>query len=95
MTMLDFADPFRAGLLILILVLGLAMILTVLRLILGPTVTDRTISFDQLSVQAVGLILLIALLLRNSAIVDIAIVTAVLGFLGTFLLAQYLEQRET
>ncbi len=88
----DLTEPFRLGLSICILVLAVAMCLTALRLILGPTIPDRTVSFDQLSIQAVGIILLVAMLLDKSDIVDIAIVTAVLGFLGTFLLARFLEQ---
>ncbi len=78
-----------------ILGVAIAMGLTTLRLILGPTIPDRTVSFDQLSIQAVGIILLVAMLLDNSDIVDIAIVTAVLGFLGTFLLARFLERDVT
>lgn len=83
---------FQTGLLVCIMMLVVAMCLTTLRLIIGPTVPDRTVSFDQLAMQAVGIILLVSMFLDDSDIVDIAIVTAVLGFLGTFLLARYLER---
>ncbi len=76
------------------LMLGTAMGLTLLRLMMGPTTPDRAVSFDQLSLQAVGIILLVAMFLDSSDLVDIAIVIAVLGFLGTFLLAQYMERNE-
>ncbi len=82
------------ALLVFMLMLGGAMCLTLLRLMLGPTTPDRAVSFDQLSLQAVGIILLVAMLLDSSDLVDIAIVIAVLGFLGTFLLAQYMERNE-
>ncbi len=88
-------EPFQIGLTVCIFVLAVAMCLTALRLILGPTIPDRTVSFDQLSVQVVGIVLLVSILLDNSDIVDIAIVTAVLGFLGTFLLARFLERDVT
>lgn len=91
---MPYSDPFRLGLLVCLLVLAAAMCLTLFRLILGPTVPDRTVSFDSLSIQVVGIILLMSMLLDNSDIVDLAIVTAVLGFLGTFLLARYLERNE-
>lgn len=90
-----FNEPFQIGLSVCILVLAVAMCLTTWRLILGPTIPDRTVSLDQLSIQVVGMILLVSMLLNNSDIVDIAIVTAVLGFLGTFLLARFLERDGT
>ncbi len=87
-------NPLRGALLVFLLMLGVAMCLTLLRLMLGPTTPDRAVSFDQLSLQAVGIIVLVAMLLDSSDLVDIAIVIAVLGFLGTFLLARYMERRK-
>lgn len=88
-----FTGIFEQALLVLMAVTGLAMCLSLIRLLLGPTTPDRAVSFDQMGLQAVALILLTAMLLRRSDLVDIAIVTSVLGFLGTFLLARYMEQR--
>lgn len=90
---MSMATTFEQVLLAFLLTLAAAMCLTFLRLMLGPTIPDRAVSFDQLSLQAVGIILLVAMLLDSSDLVDIAIVIAVLGFLGTFLLAQYMERR--
>ncbi len=85
---------FDQALLAFLLILAVSMCLTLLRLMMGPTTPDRAVSFDQLSLQAVGIILLVAMFLDSSNLVDIAIVIAVLGFLGTFLLAQYMERHE-
>jgi multisubunit Na+/H+ antiporter MnhF subunit len=55
-------------------------------------VPNRTVAFDLIALHTVGLVALFAI--RNEApdLLDIALVTAVLGFLGTVLLARYLEQ---
>ena len=62
------------------------------RLYIGPDVPNRTVAFDLIALHAVGLIALWAI--RNDApvLLDITLVTAVLGFLGTLVLAHYLER---
>ena len=91
---LSVETSFDQALLAFLMTLAIAMCFSFLRLMIGPTVPDRAVSFDQLSLQAVGIILLVAMLLDSSDLVDIAIVIAVLGFLGTFLLAQYMERND-
>ncbi len=80
-------------LLILILVISLAICF--IRLYLGPDVPNRTVAFDAIAVHTVSIVALFAI--RNDApvLLDVAIVTAVLGFLGTTMLARYLERQFT
>jgi multisubunit Na+/H+ antiporter MnhF subunit len=84
--------PFELGLDILIGLLSLSLALCFVRLYRGPDVPNRTVAFDMIALHTVGLVALFAI--RNGAppLLDIMLVTAVLGFLGTVLLARYLEQ---
>lgn len=77
---------------ILMALLSLCLVLCFVRLYLGPTTPNRAIAFDLIAVIAVGLLILAAMRFEQTVLLDVAIVTAVLGFLGTVMLAHYLEQ---
>ena len=76
---------------IFIIIVCLSLIICFIRLYMGPDVPNRAVAFDLVTSHAVGLFALWAM--RSNAVVmlDGAIVTAVLGFLGTVMLARYLE----
>ena len=74
-----------------LIVLGVGILLCVIRAYRGPTLFDRVMSFDAIALNFVGAILLISLLLRTDAFIDVGLVVALLGFLGAIALASYLE----
>ena len=84
---------FEWGMEILLIMLSISLVICFVRLYRGPDIPDRTVSFDVIANHAVGLFAIFAL--RNNAwvLLDGAIVTAVLGFLGTLMLARYLEEQ--
>ncbi len=73
--------------------LGIAVLLTFFRLRTGPDVSDRVVALDLLSTLGIGLIAAYALGTRDVDFFDIAIIIAVLGFLGTVAFAYYVELR--
>lgn len=75
---------------IIIYVLGIAALLCMARLALGPTVPDRVVAFDSLSSVIVALMVVLSLEYNNYMFIDIAIVYAVLGFIGTLAISKYL-----
>lgn len=75
----------------LLVLLSLSLALCFVRLYLGPTTPDRAISFDLIAVHAVGMLVLSAIRYEQPVMLDVAIVTAVLGFLGTVMVAHYVE----
>lgn len=77
---------------ILITLLSISLLICFLRLYIGPDVPNRTVAFDLISIHAVGIFALYAVLSNSFVLLEGAIVTAVLGFLGTVMLARYLEQ---
>ncbi|MEM6679342.1 MAG: monovalent cation/H+ antiporter complex subunit F [Pseudomonadota bacterium] len=64
--------------------------LTTLRLILGPTVADRAVAIDMLSVLTVGFAGLRALAADEVAYLDIALILAIAGFLATLAFARFI-----
>lgn len=74
-----------------LLVLGLIM--TFLRLLLGPKLPNRIAALDLLSVFGIGLIAVYAVLSEQPVFIDVAAVLALVSFLGTVALAAYIERR--
>ncbi|MBL0370994.1 cation:proton antiporter [Rhizobium sp. KVB221] len=68
----------------------LAMLLTVIRVIAGPTVADRVLALDQLVAIAIGFIALIAIKTGFDLYIDIALALALVGFLSTAAFARYI-----
>jgi multicomponent Na+:H+ antiporter subunit F len=70
-------------------ILGLALFLAVLRLLRGPSVPDRILALDVLSMIAIGILALYAHATQDPATLDVAIGIAVIAFLATAGLAHY------
>jgi multisubunit Na+/H+ antiporter MnhF subunit len=71
---------------------ALSMALTVIRLLIGPSIPDRAMAFDLVMIHAVALMGLYAVVVDQDLLVDAILVVAVLGFLGTVALARYIEK---
>jgi multicomponent Na+:H+ antiporter subunit F len=69
--------------------LGLAILLTCYRLIIGPTLPDRVVALDLIATLAVGIIAVYAISTRQSVLLLDAIVLTVVSFLGTVAFAYY------
>ncbi len=64
-----------------------------IRLIKGPSVVDRAVAADSIDILADMALILFALASGRGIYLDIALVTAVLGFIGSVIVARYLEGR--
>lgn len=76
----------------LLIVLSVSVFLTFIRLVLGPTVPDRVIALDLIAMQSVGIVAVYAIGSEQPTLLDVAIVFALIVFLGTVILARYLER---
>ncbi len=74
-----------------LVVLALCLILNVYRAVRGPTLFDRVLAFDAMALDFVAIVLLLAVRFAAPAMIDVVLVVALLGFLGTISLAAYLE----
>lgn len=74
-------------------VLGLAFLLTVWRVIQGPTLPDRVVALDMLVAIVIGFIALIAIRTGFTLYIDIAISLGLVGFLATVAFARFILAR--
>lgn len=70
--------------------LAASLILSIYRVVRGPSWADRIMALDFLAVNVAVLIVLIALRSGATAFLDAALIVAILGFLSTAALASYL-----
>lgn len=73
--------------------LSVSIILTIWRLLIGPTFADRVVALDKLSVIAIGLLLAYGIGLEQTVYIDIALLVAMLSFLTTVGFGYYIERR--
>lgn len=74
-------------------ILGVALLLSVIRIVVGPTLADRVLALDLLTTTAMGFIGAIAIRTRLSLYLDIALALALVGFLATLALVRYMLTR--
>jgi multicomponent Na+:H+ antiporter subunit F len=72
---------------------GVAIMLALTRLVLGPTLPDRIVGLDYLTKVSIGIIVAYAIYLDTALYLDVAIFVALISFMGTIAFAYYLEQR--
>jgi multicomponent Na+:H+ antiporter subunit F len=73
-------------------VLAIAAVLTFFRLLIGPTVPDRVIAIDLIGVLIVCALVVSAGAKADQAYLDVAIVLALISFVGTIAYARYVER---
>ena len=72
--------------------LGVALVVSFMRLAKGPTLPDRVVAMDLFGVLVVGLIVVFAAWTGVRATLDAAVVIALIGFLSTVAYATYVER---
>ncbi|HEY7617346.1 MAG TPA: cation:proton antiporter [Terriglobales bacterium] len=74
-------------------VLVLAMFLSFIRLVRGPSLPDRVVALDLITIQIAAMLAVDTIATGQSVFLDAAIVLALISFLGTVAFARYLERR--
>lgn len=85
--MIDLATGISFGM------LGLGVLFTLIRIVRGPTLADRIVGLDTLSLLSIGLIATFAAYSRLTLYTDIAVSLALVSPLPTIALARYLLVR--
>jgi multicomponent Na+:H+ antiporter subunit F len=75
--------------------LAVAAGLTFIRLVKGPSLPDRVIAIDLIGVLMVCLLVLMAGSTGQDAFLDVAMVVALISFVGTVAYARYIEREQS
>lgn len=74
-------------------VLALLTIGGIFRVVVGPTIWDRLLGLNLVSSKIIMAIIVFALMIQRTFLLDIAIVYALLGFIGSVLIARFIERK--
>lgn len=76
-----------------VLLMGAALVLGLLRLLLGPSTADRIVAADTLSIIVTSGIVGIAALLANPLHLDVALLYVTLAFVGVIAIARAIDSQ--
>jgi multicomponent Na+:H+ antiporter subunit F len=75
-----------------LLALAIALVLTFVRLVRGPSLMDRVTSLELIASLVAGIVAVYAIGTDDPALIDVAIVLALVAFLGAVAFARYAER---
>ena len=75
-----------------IVAIAAAMLMCILRLIIGPHLADRAMAVDTLGLTLIGLVILLTIRLQTLMFFDGVLVLALLSFAGMVAMAQYIAR---
>jgi multicomponent Na+:H+ antiporter subunit F len=67
------------------------MIFRVIRIVFGPTTPDRVVGLDTINTLVIAAMIILGAAYDQVIYIDVAIVYALLSFVGTLYIAKYLE----
>jgi len=70
----------------------IAVVLAFFRLLLGPTVADRAVALDGMTIISISIITAAAFFLGRIIYIDVAMVYALISFLGIIAIARFIER---
>ena len=73
--------------------LSVALLLAFIRLAGGPTLPDRVVALDLISILTAGSAAVYAIAAGEAVFLDVALILALISFIGTVAFARYLERQ--
>lgn len=75
-------------------ILAISVMLVFIRLFRGPAVVDRVIALDLIITIGIGIITVYSIRTDQMVLLDVAIILALIAFLGTVAFAYYIEKQQ-
>lgn len=73
--------------------LVISVLISLVRLILGPDIADRVVALDVLTSMSIAFMAVFAVYSKATMALDVSLILALISFLGTVSFAYYLERR--
>ncbi len=74
--------------------IALALAMSLWRLLRGPTLPDRILALDTVSINTIALLVLYGIRIGSSIYFEAALIIAMLGFVSTVALSKYVMRRD-
>ncbi len=76
-------------------VLSISLLLSLIRVVTGPSLPDRVVALDLVAFLVIGFIATYSISVDQPVFLDAAIVLALIAFLGTLAFARYIRYTNT
>ena len=77
---------------IFLIIIGAAIVLCILRMLKGPTASDRAIAVDTVTTIVVAFLVLLGFFFKRYVYLDVSLVYSVISFVGLVAIARFLEK---
>jgi multicomponent Na+:H+ antiporter subunit F len=77
---------------IFLIIIGAAIILCLVRMLKGPTASDRAIAVDTVTTVVVAFLVLLGFIFERYVYLDVSLVYSVISFVGLVAIARFLEK---
>jgi len=77
---------------IIAILVGFTTILCTYRAVFGPGMLNRIVAANVIGTKAIVLLILVGYIIERPHFIDIALMYAVISFIGTIMIAKYLER---
>ncbi len=81
------------SLVICLTLLTISMVISLIRIIIGPSLPDRIISLEIMTFMIIGIVGVYSIQTGNKAFLDVAVIISLISFVATIAFAYYLERR--
>src|SRR5699024_1017031 len=71
---------------------GIAILLTFIRILLGPTFSDRVIAMDVVGANLISAIAIVSILFETKYFLDVMLVLGILALISTISYAKFMER---
>ncbi len=75
-------------------ILTISVLLVFIRLFKGPSVVDRVMALDLIITIGIGIITVYSIRQEQEVLLDVAIILALIAFLGTIAFSYYIEKQK-
>lgn len=76
-----------------LILLTVYTLLVLIRVLLGPTIWDRLLGLNMITAKIIMAIVFLSVISKKTYLMDIALVYTILGFIGTVLIARFIEMK--
>lgn len=66
--------------------------IAVIRIILGPSMPDRVIALDMISVNLIAMIAVVSIMLKTKAFLEVILILGILSFISTIAFSKFIER---
>lgn len=83
-------DLLNIAVIVALIALVAGQVLSMVRLIIGPTASDRILALDTMVINAIGLVIVLGIHQGVKVYFEVALLIAMLGFVSTVALARFI-----